>query len=426
MFKTNRWKNRICCFSFVLILLLAQIIFAAGERDPNFGTGGSVTVNFGGGMNVLSDAALQPDGKILVVGSAGTSQSQTSFALARLNADGTPDASFGAGGKVITNLDNNLNTAEHGHSIAIQPDGKLVVGGDAQIVSGNSQISAFAIVRYNADGTLDQSFGTGGKVFTVLQGIASTGISKILLQSDGKLLAFGEYTSANQNGQILVVRYKTDGQEDNTFRAPSRLFISYPTHTRFDDAALQQPDDRILISGRISYTNPNCNQKTEQCQITVPFLTRYNSNFILDRKFGRKLGREIGGMFDDFTSMSVLPDGNLVVAGRKIRRYTANGRLETIFAEVSETTEQAAQKFDGKVIGCGSVGIGALNRDVITSLYNPNGTLIGTDRIDIGSQDFCREILSQADGKFLVAGTAMRSSGTLADFFLVRYLNIAP
>ena len=165
---------------------------------------------------------------------------------------------------------------------------------------------------------------------------------------------------------------------------------------------------------------------TEQCQRIVPFLTRYNSDFMLDRKFGRRLGREVGVMFDDFTSVSVLPDGNIAIAGRRIRRYTANGRLETIFAEVSETTEQAAQKSDGKVIGCGSVGIGAPNRDVITSLYNPNGSLIGTDRIDIGSQDFCREILSQTDGKFLAAGTATRSLGTLSDFFLVRYLNITP
>ena len=63
MFKTKCRKNRSLFFSFVLILLLTQMIFAAGERDPNFGTGGSVIVNFGGGINSLSDAVLQPDGR---------------------------------------------------------------------------------------------------------------------------------------------------------------------------------------------------------------------------------------------------------------------------------------------------------------------------------------------------------------------------
>lgn len=421
------WRNYKITFKLFTFLLLftfiSQIAFAAGERDLNFGTGGSVIVNFGGGINLLSDAVLQADGKIVVVGRAGPNISQESFALARLNTDGSLDVSFGTGGKVLTDLDNNPNTSEIIRSVAIQPDGKIVVGGSASVISNNASRSYFAIVRYNTDGTLDQSFGTGGKVYTVISEIGPSAISKILLRSDGKILAFSEFSGSGGSDKIFVIRYRSDGREDNDFRVISRLFISYPTNTRFNDAVIQQPGDRILISGSINYTLPNC---TNNCQGAVPFLTRYNADFILDRKFGRKSGREVGTVFDDFTSISILSDGNLAVAGRKIRRFTANGRLNTTFAAVEETTEQVVQKPDGKFAGCGSVGIGTLNRDVITSLYNPNGTLIGSDRIDIGTQDFCSEILSQTDGKFLVAGTAYRSSGTISDFFLVRYLNITP
>jgi uncharacterized delta-60 repeat protein len=409
---------------FAIFTVFPQIIFAAGERDPNFGANGSVIVNFGGVINILTDAVLQADGKIVVVGRAGPNSSQESFALARLNADGSLDASFGAGGKVLTDLDNNPNTSETLRSVAIQPDGKIVVGGSASVISGNASLGVFAIVRYNTNGTLDQSFGSGGKVYTNIEGSASEAISKILLLSDGKILAFAEHHASGNVSRILVVRYRSDGYEDNVLGQSSRLFIDSPqNNTRFYDAVIQQPGDRILISGWTSYTLPNCSQ---QCQGTAPFLTRYSSDFILDRKFGRKAGREVGAKFDDFTSVAILPDGTLAVAGKKIRRFTANGRLDTTFAAVEETTERAVQKSDGKFAGCGSLGIGTLNRDVITSLYNPNGTLIGTDRIDIGTQDFCSEILSQTDGKFLVAGTAYRSSGTISDFFLVRYLNITP
>ena len=407
--------NNFRLFVFLIIFtFVSQIAFAAGERDPNFGTGGKVIVNFGGDINLLTDAILQADGKILVVGRAGPNSSQESFALARLNTDGSLDASFGTGGKVLTDLDNNPNTDEIINSAAIQPDGKIVVGGSASVISGNASRPYFAIARYNADGTLDQSFGSGGKVFPVMPEIGLSAISKILVRPDGKILAFAEIYGIGGQDKILVVRYKTDGREDNDFRAVSRLFIGYPTNTRFDDAVIQQPGDRVLISGWIVN------------QGFVPFLTRYNADFILDRKFGRKAGREVGAVFDDFTSVAVLSDGRLAVAGRKIRRFSADGRLETTFAAVEETTEQAVQKPDGKFAGCGSLGIGTNNRDVITSLYNSNGTLIGTDRIDIGTQDYCSEILSQTDGKFVVAGTAYRASGTISDFFLVRYLNITP
>ncbi|HEY0426803.1 MAG TPA: hypothetical protein VGC76_03250 [Pyrinomonadaceae bacterium] len=420
---------------FIIALLFAffsQTTFAAGERDPNFGTGGSVVINFGGAINALTDAALQADGKLVVVGGAGPSAGQTSFALARLNTDGTLDSTFGTGGKVVTNLDN-LDTTEQAQSVLIQPDGKIVVGGNAVIlVGGSTQNYVFALVRYNPNGSLDSSFGSGGKVYTDLEGSNSERISKVLLQSDGKILALGEsYANNDNSSRIALVRYKANGQEDNDFRTISRLFIAYPLQTRFDDAVLQQPDNKILISGWISFAYTNCeNTPTTFCYGIQPFLTRYSSALILDRKFGRRAGREFGAVWDEFTSVSILPDGRIATAGSRVRRYTPNGRLETNFAMVQESTEDVAQRPDGKFAGCGSSGIGAANRDVITSLYNENGTLIGTDSINIFtqtvSQEFCSEVLSQTDGKFIVAGTVTRSSGTVSDFFVVRYVNITP
>src|SRR4029453_8722024 len=143
-----------------------------------------MVTDFGDATAVAFSVALQTDGKILAAGvffQGGTNN----IALARYNTDGTPDASFGTGGRLTTNF---AGVGAVAFSVAPQPDGKVVVAGWANINGG----ADFALVRYNSNGTLDTSFGTGGRVSTAFadsQGSSLAVVFAIAVQPDGDIVA---------------------------------------------------------------------------------------------------------------------------------------------------------------------------------------------------------------------------------------------
>jgi uncharacterized delta-60 repeat protein len=154
---------------------------------------------------------IQPDGKIVVVGDAGGD-----FGIARYTAAGKLDRSFGNGGKVVTNLgfvtQTNGNRGPSGDSalgVAIQADGKLVVAGSSNAL-GLPDVWDFALVRYTVDGSLDPSFGKGGKVLTHFVG--SSNAEGVVIQADGKIVAAG-----GGAGQFVLARYTPGGKLDPTF-----------------------------------------------------------------------------------------------------------------------------------------------------------------------------------------------------------------
>ncbi len=145
-----------------------------GSLDPSFGTNGQVATDFHGSTDVARAIALQPDGKIVVAGRALRLDGPFfDFALARYNTDGSLDASFGVGGKITTDFDGN-GGADLAFALALQPDGKIVAAGS----TSNIGVSGFALARYNADGSLDAGFGTAGKVATRFAGGFDRGIGK--------------------------------------------------------------------------------------------------------------------------------------------------------------------------------------------------------------------------------------------------------
>lgn len=159
---------------------LTNVQAADGDLDSTFGIGGMVKTDFGGNFDVISAIAVQADGKIVVAGGTSNNARVPSFALARYNSDGSLDQSFGIGGRVITNT-GGLNGAA---SLALLPDGKILAGGGGQ---GNG--SDFALARFNNDGGLDASFGSNGVVVTDLGG-ADTAWN-MAVQPDGKILLGG-------------------------------------------------------------------------------------------------------------------------------------------------------------------------------------------------------------------------------------------
>jgi uncharacterized delta-60 repeat protein len=139
--------RRFFYLTWILVLSAAATLSvraADGDLDPTFGTGGKVVTDFNNSVDILNDLVLQPDGKVIAVGST-RSGSSPHIALVRYNQNGTLDTSFGTGGKVVTQI----STSDVADAVAVQPDGKIVVGGSTNLPS--SVDSSFALARYNPE-----------------------------------------------------------------------------------------------------------------------------------------------------------------------------------------------------------------------------------------------------------------------------------
>jgi len=149
-------------FLITIFLNFASFAFAApGNLDPTFGMGGKVTTAVGT-EDRGNAMVLQPDGKIVVGGRTRPGATRYDFALARYNADGSLDTSFGTGGTVLTSLNRATAPEDEILALVLQPDGKIIAVGSARAASG--AFISTGIVRYNPNGSLDSSFGNGGIV----------------------------------------------------------------------------------------------------------------------------------------------------------------------------------------------------------------------------------------------------------------------
>jgi uncharacterized delta-60 repeat protein len=213
-----------------------------GTLDPTFGGGDGVAESPAGSDERLATrVALQPDGKIVVGGYAGGAPGSVSlnFVAMRYAPDGTPDATFGGDGSVATDLGH----YDRAYAMALQPDGKIVLGGGY----GGYPGEAFALVRYLPDGTLDSTFDGDGIVITPLSG-GST-VLDMAVQPDGKIVAVGTNWYGGAGGRIELVRYLADGTLDTTFGA-SGLVLTDPSpllDVAFGVAL--QPDGKIVVAG---------------------------------------------------------------------------------------------------------------------------------------------------------------------------------
>ncbi len=365
-----------------------------GTLDPTFGAGGKVLTDFGGTADGASDVRVQSDGKIVVVGSAYfPGPSRSDFALARYNADGTPDASFGTNGKVTTQFPSGRSSGAS--SFAVQPDGRLVVAG---IVSTGTPAgdnpTDFASARYNADGTPDATFGAGG--FVTLDFGLSDGAAGVALQADGRVVLAG--SAARIGGNVLIsssfalARLKADGSPDPTFDGDGQTTFAFLDYDNSCTGVALQPDGRIVFAG----TSSNSRTRTGS-DFT---LGRLHADGSLDQTFGTA-----GRVFADFDSgtdspfgLAVLPGGKLVTGGYVssngfsgppqfgAARFNADGSPDNTFgvggraaARFDDQTYALARGMgaqpDGKVIVVGDV-----NGDA-----NPGGADLGVVRFDAGS-----------------------------------------
>ncbi|MBI4339383.1 MAG: hypothetical protein HY680_05470 [Chloroflexi bacterium] len=416
---------------------------APGDLDTSFGASGKVTTDFGG-HDVALSAAIKNDGKIVVVGYSGHD-----FALAQYNADGSLDTSFGTGGKVTTDF----GGADIGRSVAVQRDGRIVVAGAGG--PGHPFFtfdSDFALARYNEDGSLDTSFGVGGKVMTHFGG-SNDGAHSVAIQSDGRILVVGE---TGVGFDFALVRYNANGSLDTTFGTGGKVMTDFGFSN--DSAhSVAISDGRLLVAG-------TSNRTVSLFRGDPSFaLSRYNANGSLDTSFGTggKVVTDFGGA-EAGIAVGVQRDGRIVVTGYSdasntsqdfaLARYDANGSLDTSFGVGGKVTtdfggndvaSSMAIQSDGKILLAGSRDVGgsvAVQADgtflrssfevnFALAQYNADGNLDasfgvgGKITTDFGGTDIGTSLALQSDGKIVVAGYR---GPFPSDFALTRYVASAP
>ena len=329
-----------------------------GAIDNSFGTNGVVRVScqtecFEDGFVIL------PDGKILIAGDARVSN-VFNFAVFRLNPNGTRDATWGANGAVTIPI---VSGSSYGYEIVVQPDGKIVIFGEAQ--RGNSANYDIGIARLNANGTIDISFGTNGiSVVQIPNAAGFNGIPEVRLQTDGKFLFLYESFGAAING---VVRVNPTGTLDTTFASGGLLAV--PTYTFQTRALALQPDGKFVLVTR----TPNATGGTQESVVS-----RYNPNGTLDDSFGTN-GRvafppQSATDILSFRAVIIQPNGKIIIGGAKrtgdafaymLLRLNPNGTTDTSFgtngfvlttmSQYSQAIVSMALQPDGKLVVFGWV-----------------------------------------------------------------------
>ena len=273
---------------------------ADGSLDSTFGSGGKVTTDIASRDDYLFATALQPDGKIVVAGFSKGATTSDDFAVARYNADGTLDASFGTGGYVLTVFDAAYDDV---YALLLQPDGKIVAVGASGNAAGTQYF--FALARYTSAGALDPSFGSGGKVETAI-GTKDDEAVGAVLQPDGKIVA-GGYTkspSAPYTTAFALARYNADGSLDSSFGSGGKMTTAVGTYDSINELAIQ-PDGRIVAAGY-----------AQMGAYLDAALARYMPDGSLDSTFGTggKVTLDMGTE-SLFRAVGLQADGKVVAGG---------------------------------------------------------------------------------------------------------------
>lgn len=215
-----------------------------GSLDASF-SGGKVTTTVGsytpGGLGM----AMQSDGKFVVVGTVLNAAGNLDIALVRYTANGSLDGTFNGNGKVTTDIGTVIGADDYGQSVAMQSDGKIVVVGKPYNGSNND----IAVVRYNANGSLDTTFNGTGKVTTAI-GSASDQAYGVAVQTDGRIVVAG--TTTNSTPDFALVRYNTNGSLDTTFNGTGKTTTNFGGFEDIGYSVALQGDGKIVVAGTTS------------------------------------------------------------------------------------------------------------------------------------------------------------------------------
>lgn len=414
----------------ILLMFSAMALFTTmamcqpGMPDLEFDVDGRLTTAIGAGDDFCSAVAVQPDGKILAVGTI-TDIPAVDFAIVRYNINGTPDSTFDADGIAVTDF----GDWDEATSVAIQADGKIVVAGTAF----NGSTFEFAVVRYNANGTLDNSFGTAGKLTTDV-GFGDDFAQAVVIQSDGKIIASGASDAGSGSGDFAVVRYSATGTPDGSFGSGGVVITDFAVGDAANYGMAIQGDGKIVLTGAL-------NTGSDLDFVTV----RYNSDGSTDMTFSGSgiVVTAVGASSDIANEVLIQPDGKIVAVGFSVNgvdadvalvRYNSDGTLDTSFdldgmaiydsGTGDDGAYGATLQADGKIVVVGSKDGGA-EPDFAMLRYKVDGTLDSTFGLnglvitDFGAYAQARSVAMDPIGKIVVGGTVTDTGND--DFAVARY-----
>lgn len=300
-----------------------------GFADPTFGTNGYTIIPYTN-SSFLYDVAIQSDGKIVAVGL--TSESDIDITVVRLNSDGSMDNSFSFDGKVQTDVAN----SDWAQGIALDPNGKIIIAGSADHGGGNVNS---LLIRYNNDGSLDDTFGSNGIAETSLSNTVDE-FHNVTIDGEGSIYACGNLQDGDRN--MVVAKFHSDGSLDNSFSFDGIVDVDF---NNADDRAwdiLIQPDSKILVAGSANISGDD-----------FLAMLRLNQNGLSDLTFGNT-GTVItpNGTSDEWRAVELQDDLKIVVAG-----MTSTGLLRTIVARYTSGM---------------NVGIGDVDAYIGSTLIYPN------------------------------------------------------
>lgn len=413
-------------------------LLADGSADTTFSRDGIAVAAMGPSSDTAMHSALQPDGKIVVVGGG-----QRGYNVARYLSDGQLDTSFSEDGLTNISLGDEFYDAM-ATAVALQSDGRIVIAGWIRESNSANTSSRMGVIRLNIDGTLDSNFSLDGIQLSELTGYAEA--HSVLVQPDGKIVVAG-----HANGYATLLRLNGDGTYDTRFSGDG--VVAMATSESYISSIVLQPDGRILAAG---FQRPSNNNGSFG---SILMMARFNANGALDPTFG------VNGKMIDPANLQrtaddvvLLPDGRFVVVGDysfyrqnsensklAVSRYNADGSVDGTFGTriidhvepfvLSSFETYAARTWgtallrqaDGKV-----VVVGYSDQRMIAARLNDDGTqdssFGGDGIIDIsvtGQTVRATNVILGLDGQLVVSGFVGNNSPSvlLRDFYLVRLTN---
>jgi uncharacterized delta-60 repeat protein len=431
--------RRIVFLLSVVLIGAPSDLRADGMLDPSFGNGGLVTTDFPGPVSYDGAGSLVvlPDGRAVAAGRAGDVKPPGAMAAARYLSSGALDTTFGGDGLVTlfhTGCEIGFGGPGNGAEAALlQPDGRLVLVGLCSDFGSGGPIPVFWVVRLNVDGTLDPSFGAGGQVylpFPQAEGVFQANVTG-LLQPDGRIVAVGWAE------MVLGARFNPDGSLDPTFGTGGQVILPLAEDFPVGRAA-RQPDGKLVIAGRYG-SSGRASHDFGLLRLLADGAPdpSFGGDGLVTSDFGAP---ETGGsvivlgdgrlVLGGYRGESSLSDVALV-------RYLADGTLDTSFGNGGLATADAGgQETTGQVIELPNTKyllVGRTSGDFLLARFHTDGGLDPS----FGTSGFLQTSfpgsISEGGGAVAIVGPDLiLTSGSAwpagqdTDFALARYIATIP